>query len=544
MDGRTVDNSPLSASLAHRVAWAFVALGIVLRLARYLLHFPLWGDEAMVAIHFLDHDFADLARPLGYHQVCPLLFLWCELAAVRLFGFSEWSLRLLPLLASLASLLVFRSLAARLLKGWPSAIAVAVFAVSYFIIRHGVEVKPYSGDLLVALVLFWLAVRWLEEPAKSWPLWIMAAVAPIGLALSLTAPFVACGLGLALLPTVWRQRRAAVTLAYLACAVSVLSAGALLYVLHLRPILAATGPAMINHHWVTAFPPLARPGAVPLWLLQMHCGRMLAYPLGGANFGSITTFLVCTVAVATLWRRREPRTIAMCLAPLGMGLLVAFLKRYPYGDSARTMQYVAPAVCLLAGIGVFALIGLFSKLRWQRRTLAIYFCILAAIGGAILLKDLVVPYKTRFDDVNRQFARWFWRDTANGAELVCAQRDLGLDVRTIGGQASAPEFFCNQRIYSAACGRGRSLDWRSVSTTHPLRVVLHCVEGETRNAASLAAWLHALQREHQLTLTAVNRFRLNVGQGETYGRLIEVFELVPRSELQVGQSTSPAPLSR
>src|SRR6185436_4942727 len=50
--------------------WLFVALGIALRLIRYLLHFPLWGDETMAAANFLDRGYADLLKPLDYGQSC------------------------------------------------------------------------------------------------------------------------------------------------------------------------------------------------------------------------------------------------------------------------------------------------------------------------------------------------------------------------------------------------------------------------------------------------------------------------------------------
>ena len=76
-----------------------MGLGVLLRIARYLMDYPLWWDEAFVAVNFIRRDYLDLLRPLDYGQVCPILFLWCELAIVKLLGFSEWSLRLFPLVS-------------------------------------------------------------------------------------------------------------------------------------------------------------------------------------------------------------------------------------------------------------------------------------------------------------------------------------------------------------------------------------------------------------------------------------------------------------
>ena len=99
-----------------RATWGFLALGLFVRLVRFLVVYPIWPDEAFVAANFLERGYLDLVRPLDYVQVCPILFLWIELTVVRLFGFSEWSLRLFPALCGLASMVLFRHLATRVLR--------------------------------------------------------------------------------------------------------------------------------------------------------------------------------------------------------------------------------------------------------------------------------------------------------------------------------------------------------------------------------------------------------------------------------------------
>ena len=79
-----------------KATWVFVWLGVLLRVVTFALNFPLWGDEAFVAVNLITRGYRDLLRPLDYAQICPLLFLWLELTAVKLLGFSEWSLRLIP----------------------------------------------------------------------------------------------------------------------------------------------------------------------------------------------------------------------------------------------------------------------------------------------------------------------------------------------------------------------------------------------------------------------------------------------------------------
>ena len=133
--------------------WIFLAVGLSARLVRYLLRFPLWEDEAMLSTNYLDRGFLDLLKPLSYIQVAPTLFLWCQLAVVRLLGFSEYTLRLVPFACSIASLFLFRHLAGLLLRGTALVATFGIFAVAYPPIRYAAEAKPYGCDLFLALVM-------------------------------------------------------------------------------------------------------------------------------------------------------------------------------------------------------------------------------------------------------------------------------------------------------------------------------------------------------------------------------------------------------
>ena len=211
LDGRRLDRAVL----------AFVVLGVLLRVGHYLTNYPLWGDEAFLALSFLRRGYLDLLSPLEYGQICPILFLWAELTAVKLFGFSEMSLRLCPLICGVASVFLFRHLAGRVLKGPALLMAVAIFAVSVHPIRHSADAKPYASDLLVALGLVALAIEWCRSSERTVWLWMLVGFAPIALAASYPAVLVAVGIALALAPSVWRARRRAPRIALAAYAMVV-----------------------------------------------------------------------------------------------------------------------------------------------------------------------------------------------------------------------------------------------------------------------------------------------------------------------------------
>ena len=97
-----------------------MAFGVLLRVVRYLMQYPLWGDEAFLAANFIERGYLDLLRPLEYGQVSPLFFLWVERAMVGLLGFSEWSLRLVPTLAGVASVFLFHHVSGRVPSDQPT----------------------------------------------------------------------------------------------------------------------------------------------------------------------------------------------------------------------------------------------------------------------------------------------------------------------------------------------------------------------------------------------------------------------------------------
>ena len=136
------------------------------------------------------------------------------------------------------------------------------------------------------------------------------------------------------------------------------------------------------------------------WLVDVHTGNMLAYPNGGNNFGSLATTVLVAVGALRLLRWR-PALLALLLSPLGANLLAACLRRYPYGTSARTTLFMAPAFCLLAGLGLMALI---RRLRGGRRR-RVYRLAVVVLAGMMIVAtvvNVVWPYKNYEDTLNRQ----------------------------------------------------------------------------------------------------------------------------------------------
>ncbi|HVA50868.1 MAG TPA: hypothetical protein VNH11_31285 [Pirellulales bacterium] len=556
----------------EQLIWAFVALALAARAVRFLLCFPLWEDECFLVSNFIDRPYGDLLRPLNYHQVAPLLFLAIELTAVKLLGFNEWSLRLFPFVCSAGSLLLFRQLAVGLLTGPARLLAVAAFCASYSGIRYAAEAKPYGPDQLVALVLLTAGVEWWRGSRRTLWLTVLIGFAPLAIGLSYPAVFV-CG-GISLLMAVvlfgvgWDQRAcerrptegnvvdggpalaSSLVPPYLDCRRRLSKpsrekqggwSGWLLYNASLLSAFllllgfAAKGQseaelAWMQDYWKEHLPSLGSPVEWIVWLFKTHTGDLLAIPLGGERGASIVTFLLVVTGTIALFRARQHRLLVLCLAPPALNLVAALMGRFPYGGHVKFSQYLAPAICVLLGVGGAALIarrrnrvrrvaefvgilgitreaGLTShevsyvpmdNLRWRR--LAGGLIVLALIPLGTIGRDFVCPYKSPTDARYRDFARWLWPSVEFGGEAACLYRDLGREFapgtfRHLGWSAM---YLCNQQIYSPRHARGGPVDWQRVSHDWPLHVVEYRAQVYQYQDAACRAWLDAMSERYEL----------------------------------------------
>ena len=400
------DGPPPDPRRAARVAgWATLGLvvaGLAWRVARFASCPPLWGDEAFIAVNLLARDYAGMLRTLEYYQIVPLGFLWAELAVVRLLGGSEWAVRLIPFLAGLAALGLFARFATRLVDRRSALIAVGIFAASYYPVRHATEVKPYATDLLIALAATMLAWSLRDRPTSGRRWAGLTLVVALGVWFSYPLVFVAAGIGLFLLTrVVARYPHARAVVGFAAFGLIAGSSWLASYLAFGRPQAQAAPFYSRLETWRGAFPPLGRPWAIPGWLLDVHTGNMLAYPFGSHHGGSIATAALVAVGVARCWRTRRD-LLVLLLAPLPLMLAASCLRLYPYGTSARTTLFLAPAFCLLAGVGAMTLVHRARSAARRARWVRLATLTLGAIPVVAAVANVAQPYKNWEDWLNRR----------------------------------------------------------------------------------------------------------------------------------------------
>lgn len=512
-----------------RVSWMLVGLGVLVRLVRFLVDYPIWHDEAFLAASLWDRSPAELANPLEYGQVAPWLFLVVERLFVTTLGYNEMTLRLFPTLCSMASVVVFRHMASRVLRGWALVLATAILAVAFYPIRHGNEIKPYAADLLAAIVILTIAVEYLRRPGSSRWWWIGAAAMPVLLGLSYPAVFVAGGVAAALAPGILLRGSNRVRAGFVAYGLVLVASFGTIYLAATVSQQKAMGDHYRFGYWRESFPPMDAPLWIPLWLVDAHAGNLMAYPVGERRGGSTATLVCAVVGVLALWRSGRRTTAAVFLAPFGLGLVAAFLGKYPYGGEARIVQYLAPSACLAAGLGMAALAAKAHRPEVAARIPRVLLGLMVALGIGLIGKDLVIPYRVYKDVTAREFARNFWTEQARGADLACAKADLGIEIDPHTWEAGmSAVYLFHQRLYSP---RHRAkLPFQAspggYSDDHPLRLVLF--RDYSEDDPNMQAWLIAMNRDFELR--EAREFVVEPGPSreswlrDAYG----VFDFVPR----------------
>ena len=181
---------------------------------------------------------------------------------------------------------------------------------------------------VAALLLFWRLARRMLEPRA--------------------AVFVAGGISLGLAWAVFRSRSRRAWVLWLVYNVVISASFVAFYVLFTAPHSGRAADSWLEDYWRDSFLPTK--GFLPAfwWMLKIHAGRMLAYPTGGANFGSSFTTIACLIGAVSLLVRRRGNILLLLVAPALPGLIAAVLHRYPYGGSVRVSIYLGPIICLLA----------------------------------------------------------------------------------------------------------------------------------------------------------------------------------------------------
>lgn len=524
-----------------RLAWAFVLLGCLACTVRYALGFPLIPDEAALAISFARRGYEGLLSPLDFGQVAPPLFVMVEEFSTRLFGFNEWSLRAFPFVSALGAMVMFRFIARRVLSGWAFVLAVAVFSVSYWPLRYSAEVKPYAVDMLFACAWMLLALKWMaaERPAKY--LLLLCPLALVGLGFSFPSVFVGGG-AVAYMVLARRGGGFVVRLVQPGVVGVCLLAGFVGVYGYLMPVRAEEASWM-QDYWAMAFPPTDSVGAMAFWFLRAFSGELMPYPVGGENYASSGTLLFVIIGTAMLIRGKRWGVLVLLAGPLALGIIAAFLHKYPFGTPTRLQLYLAPVFCLLAGQGLASSFALVRAPAWRSPT-RVACVALACIAIATMVKDVLVPYKASTDQALREASKLIWSTSRfDGPRPLSLREDLGAAFvpEPEGMHSEFTRFLINYHIRVERESEAESK--RAIEPGQPVEVVTFYVDGRV-DEAMRQDWIAQFEQAHGLRLERSGLLTIpHVGNHEELLRYdrIEILRFEPAATAIEPEVPAPSP---
>jgi hypothetical protein len=337
------------------------ALGIALRIRQFAVNRSLWFDEASLALNIVNRSPFELVHQLDYSQGAPIGFLLTQKILISLLGNNDTVLRLLPLIASIATVPLMWALLSAYMNPADRRIgllALWLFAVSQPLIWYGSEAKQYSSDVLATLTLLVLAHACLTREATPRHLFYLGVAGILSLLMSHPALFAIVGITIGLASAQftrkdWPALRLVGAMVF-AQAVSFV----LLYLVALRPLASSK---ILIYYWRGSFMPMP-PWRDVAWFRRVF-SAMLTNPLG-LPFPSISAVVILVGCIALGVRNWQ---FALCLImPFFAVLAASGFEKYPM--SGRLLLFVVPAVYLVLAEGVkgvgWLLSYLFRRCRW------------------------------------------------------------------------------------------------------------------------------------------------------------------------------------
>lgn len=338
----------LSSDLLHRVLQLVTISGVTLASITLLQDRDIGLDEAMLSVNIIDKSYSQLLQPLDMHQVASIGFLFISKFFSNIFGGSDLVLRLLPFLSYLFAiplvLYLGRNTSESKLVSW---IATSLYSISVQAIYYATEVKQYSTDVFVCLLILSLAKNYTEiRNGKSTILF--AIIGGITIWFSNVAIIVLSATGLVLLFYFFQKKKSKI--AQLLIIGSIWTSSFLIYYSHF--IRNHPSNEYMTSFWADSFLPtnvFSIEFYTFLWQQLKTIGGELM------NFGHFwyVPLVIMTIGLAYLIRSKKYLSVMLLILPLVVHLILSALSLYPF--SIRLYLYLLPLFFIVFSNGIYGL---------------------------------------------------------------------------------------------------------------------------------------------------------------------------------------------
>jgi hypothetical protein len=356
--------------------WTILALGAVLRVAQFLYNRSVTEGEAALALNIINRSYAGLLRPLDLVQAAPYGFLIIQKFMLSIFGSNDYSLRIFPQLCGLISLLIFWAASKKILSGACFMIGLLLFSVSEYLIYFASELKQYSTDVTVGLIITSLTVSVLTVGFNRRNFAGLALCTGLGIWLSHPAFFFLCGCGLVIMFHIIKNQLKDTWPFWIALILIFLASFTANYVISLKNL---AGSRDFLNFWQPAFMPLPPRSMADLRWFGYAFIRTFKNPAGFPVPLVPLAMIFFTLGIVRLYKKKT-REAWLVVLPAILCLVVSGLHKYPF--EGRLLLFVVPVMVILIAAGVEFLRGDASRGRRIAGTIAVLLLILPVTGIA------------------------------------------------------------------------------------------------------------------------------------------------------------------
>ncbi len=333
--------------------FAILALGILLRVLVYLQNRNLFIDEANVARNLFERGYLELLAPLNYEQYAAPLFLWCLKTCAQFFGYSEYALRLFPLLAGIAALYTAFLLFTHFVSYKAIWYPLFYLATFFVFIRYSSELKQYGSDMLMTNCLILLSLKTdIEKLSAPKFILILGLAGSLAIWLSMPVVFILFSVGVYYFVTLLQRKNYTKLIPLFTVALIWVAQFLVYYITILKK--QANSDYLQNYH--AGFFINALPHSKLEFLHNWYLIRDQIISIGGGTFLAWVFHSILMIWGAVYLLRHKSKQAILILMPLGTTYVASAFHQYAFVE--RLMLFIMPLMMVLMACGLQQLLNL------------------------------------------------------------------------------------------------------------------------------------------------------------------------------------------
>jgi hypothetical protein len=266
-------------------------------------------------------------------------------------------------------------------------LAALLFAISSSLIYYSSELKQYSTDVMIGLLLIFVASRCLKEDVRSRDFWILGMTGMAAIWLSHPSVFILAGIGLMLFFAAITRNRPIPTRWLFGLATMWAVSFGIEYLVSLRHLAADD---YLYNYWKNDFMPFP-PNGTRIWFGKTYYS-LLSIALNRTDriLAMLILVLVPIGCISLVYRDRV--LAIMMISPFFVALLASAAQKYPL--NGRLMLFLVPFVFFLIAEGLGWIYSLIAK--WHVGTARVIYMlpalVLVLLPAAVTWEFFVTPY--------------------------------------------------------------------------------------------------------------------------------------------------------